>query len=90
MEKLTKAAAKTTAKKKTDTKKKTDSKKKTTAKKKTTSSGTMKLSAAEKTLIKNYRKCNILEKKVIFTLCEKASGGLEGIGDMISGLLKQL
>ena len=47
----------------------------------------MKLSAAEKTLIKNYRKCNALEKKVIFTLCEKASGNLASLGDLLSQLL---
>lgn len=91
MEEITRAAAaKKTGTKKTGTKKKTTTSKKTTAKKKTTSSGTMKLSAAEKELVKNYRKCNKLEKKVISTLCEKASGGLEVFGDLLSSLLGQL
>ena len=89
MEEITRAAAaKKTGTKKTGAKKTTS--KKTTAKKKTTSSGTMKLSAAEKELVKNYRKCNKLEKKVISTLCEKASGGLEVFGDLLSSLLGQL
>ncbi len=86
MEEIVKAAAKKPA-----AKKKTTARKKTAAKKKTTTSpNTMKLSAAEKTLVKNYRKCNALEKKIISALCEKASGGLEVFGDLLSSVLGQL
>ena len=53
------------AKKKPATKKK-----KTTAAKKPGSS--IRLTAAEKKLVQNYRKCNLIEKKVIDTIVEKA------------------
>ncbi len=73
------------AKKKTSTsaKKKTST---TTAKKKTTTTTTLKLSAAEKKLITNFRKCNDLEKTIITALTEKAAGGLGSVSD----LLKQM
>ena len=45
-------------------------KKKTTATKKPGSS--IRLTAAEKKLVQNYRKCNLIEKKVIDTIVEKA------------------
>ena len=45
-------------------------KKKTTAAKKPGSS--IRLTAAEKKLVQNYRKCNLIEKKVIDTIVEKA------------------
>ena len=48
----------------------------TTKKKKTTTNNTMRLSAKEKELIKNYRKCNTFEKDLIWNLCEKVSGNL--------------
>lgn len=44
-------------------------KKTTTAKKPSTS---IRLTAAEKKLVQNYRKCNMIEKKVIDTIVEKA------------------
>jgi len=58
----------------TETRKKTGttSKKK---KKKKTSSSSIRLSAAEKKLITNYRKCNALYKEVISLVVEKAAGG---------------
>ena len=56
---------KAAAKKKPGTKKK-----KTTAAKKPSTS--IRLTAAEKKLIQNYRKCNLIEKKVIDTIVEKA------------------
>ncbi len=58
-----------TAKKKTST----TAKKKTTTAKKTTAS-TFRVSAAEKKIITNYRKCNPLVKKIIAVLAEKGSG----------------
>ena len=68
----TAAKKKTTsaAKKKTST---TAKKKTTTVKKKTTAS-TFRVSAAEKKIITNYRKCNPLVKKIIAVLAEKGSG----------------
>ena len=45
-------------------------KKKTTAAKKPGTS--IRLTAAEKKLVQNYRKCNLIEKKVIDTIVEKA------------------
>ena len=68
-------------------KKKTASKPKTTAKKKKTStSSSIRLSAAEKKLGQNYRKCNLIEKKLIETITEKAAGGID-LSSLI-GLLK--
>ena len=68
-------------------KKKTASKPKTTAKKKKTStSSSIRLSAAEKKLVQNYRKCNLIEKKLIETITEKAAGGID-LSSLI-GLLK--
>ena len=74
----------TAAKKKTAStaKKKTTS----TAKKKTTSSSSLKLSAAEKKLVQNYRKCDAIGKKLIAVIAEKASDGLS-LSDLTS-LLK--
>ena len=80
-----------TAKKKTST----TAKKKTTTAKKTTAS-TFRVSAAEKKIITNYRKCNPLVKKIIAVLAEKGSGTvtraeIEGLtrGDMESILNDQ-
>lgn len=53
--------------------KKKTTKKKTTKKKSSTS---IRLTAEEKKIIQNYRKCNLLEKMIIRTLTEKASGEL--------------
>lgn len=73
------------------------------AKKKTSSqsrtgraSAQLKLTAAEKKLVQNYRKCNALEKELIQALTEKASGKLldskalstSAISDLITNLLK--
>ena len=44
------------------------------------------LSAAEKKLVQNYRKCNLIEKKLIETITEKAAGGID-LSSLI-GLLK--
>ncbi|MBQ9047877.1 MAG: hypothetical protein IJ120_08245 [Solobacterium sp.] len=55
------------------------SKKTTTAKKKTTKKKTstaIKLTAKEKKLVQNYRKCSVLEKMIFDVLMEKAAGGL--------------
>lgn len=70
-----KTGTSTTARKKTTTtaKKKTGT---TTAKKPASSSTTLKLSAKEKKLVQNYRKCNALEKQLIDVVTEKAAGGL--------------
>ncbi len=72
-----KKTSSTAAKKKTTSaaKKKTSTtaKKKTTTAKKTTAS-TFRVSAAEKKIITNYRKCNPLVKKIIAVLAEKGSG----------------
>ena len=67
-------------------KKKTASKPKTAAKKKKTSSSSIRLSAGEKKLLQNYRKCNLIEKKLIETITEKAAGGID-LSSLI-GLLK--
>lgn len=76
-------------------KKKTASQSKTSAKK-TSSSSQLKLSAAEKKLVQNYRKCNALEKELISALTEKASGKLldskafstTAITELITNLMK--
>ena len=65
---------KTTSTAKTTTRKKTTSTKKKSS---TTASNTMRLSAAERTLIHNYRKCNALEKKLVAGLAEKISGNID-------------
>ena len=44
--------------------------------KKTSSATNLKLTAAEKKLVQNYRKCNVIEKEVISALTEKAAGDL--------------
>ena len=58
-----------------------------------TSSAQLKLTAAEKKLVQNYRKCNKLEKELIAMLVEKASEDLlseknNTINQFISSLLK--
>lgn len=90
---ITKASS--AAKKKTSSasaKKKTSSstaKKKptsSTAKKKTTSN-TIRLSAAEKKLITNFRKCGTLQKQIISLVVEKVAGGttkLDGIERLLN------
>lgn len=67
-------------------KKKTASRPKTAAKKKKTTSSPIRLSADEKKLLQNYRKCNLIEKKLIETITEKAAGGID-LSSLI-GLLK--
>lgn len=67
-------------------KKKTASRPKTAAKKKKTVSSSIRLSADEKKLLQNYRKCNLIEKKLIETITEKAAGGID-LSSLI-GLLK--
>ena len=67
-------------------KKKTASRPKTAAKKKKTTSSSIRLSADEKKLLQNYRKCNLIEKKQIETITEKAAGGID-LSSLI-GLLK--
>ena len=52
-------------------------KKPSAAKKKPSSSTSIRLSAAEKKLVQNYRKCNMIEKKVIGMIAEKASGEVD-------------
>ena len=52
-----------------------NAKKPSTAAKKPAAS--IRLSAAEKKLIQNYRKCNLIEKKLVETLAEKASGDFD-------------
>ena len=57
------------------------------------SSSQLKLTAAEKKLVQNYRKCNKLEKELIAVLVEKASEDLlseknNTINQFISSLLK--
>ncbi len=83
-----KTSSSTAAKKKTTAstarKKKTGT---TTAKKKTSSSSSIRLSAAEKKLITNYRKCGTLQKQIISLVVEKVAGGitrLDGIERMIN------
>ena len=44
------------------------------------------LSAAEKKLVQNYRKCNLIEKKVIETIVEKA-GDLD-LTQLLGSLVK--
>lgn len=62
---------KTAAKKKTSTAKKKTS----TAKKKTASS--IRLTAAEKKLVQNYRKGNLIEKKILDLIAEKFAEGVD-------------
>lgn len=84
-----KTSSSSTAKKKTSStstaKKKTSSS--STAKKKTSTSSTLRLTAAEKKMITNYRKCGTLQKQIIALVIEKVAGGvtkLEGIERMIN------
>ena len=46
------------------------------------------LSAAEKKLVQNYRKCNALEKKLIDFVAERAAGGVTKL-DGIEKLMNQ-
>ena len=64
--------------------KKPASKKKKPAAAKPASS--FRLSAAEKKLVQNYRKCNLIEKKVIETIVEKA-GDLD-LTQLLGSLVK--
>ena len=64
-----KTSSTSTAKKKTSST--------STAKKKTSSTSTsIRLTAAEKKLITNYRKCGTLQKQIIALIVEKVAGGL--------------
>ena len=65
------STAKKPAKKPASSKKK----KTTTAKKKTASS--IRLSAAEKKLVQNYRKSNMIEKKILDLAAEKFAEGID-------------
>ena len=85
-ETVTRAASAKTSKTTTSAKKKTTS---TTKKKTSTSSNTMRLSAAEKELIRNYRKCNSIEKKLVAGLAEKVAGGID-YNAILNTLLGQL
>lgn len=86
---------KQTEKKTAASKKKTSSQAKTSSRK-TSSAAQLKLSAAEKKLVQNYRKCNALEKELISALTEKASGKLldskafstTAITELINNLMK--
>lgn len=87
IEKAITAAAKkpasTTKKKKTST-----AKKKTgTAKKKTASS--IRLTAAEKKLVQNYRKGNLIEKKILDIAAEKFAEGVDAsaVLNLLRGIL---
>ena len=86
----TKEEKKTTAAKK---KPASTAKKKPAASTARASSSQLKLTAAEKKLVQNYRKCNKLEKELIAVLVEKASEDLlseknNTINQFISSLLK--
>ena len=65
-ERARKPAAKKPAAKKKTAKKKTAAKKKSTA---------LKLSREEKTLVTNYRKCSLIEKKIFLALVKTAAEG---------------
>lgn len=91
-ESVTRAARKTAASaaKKPAAVKKPAAKKPAAAKKKTgtTSGSTLRLTAAEKKIVANYRKCNALEKELISVLCEKCASGT-AVKDLMS-LLQNL
>ena len=65
---------KTAAKKPASSSKK---KKTSTAKKKKTSAASIRLSAAEKKLVQNYRKSNLIEKKILDFAAEKFAEGID-------------
>ncbi|MBQ1512233.1 MAG: hypothetical protein IIZ52_01925 [Erysipelotrichaceae bacterium] len=67
------------------------SSKTSSARKKTTSSSSssFRLSNAEKSLIRNYRKCNAIEKKLVDGLADKLAGGID-YSAILSALLGQL
>ena len=73
-----KTSTASTAKKKTSSASSSGRKTSTsTAKKKTsTTSTSIRLTAAEKKLITNYRKCGTLQKQIIALIVEKVAGGL--------------
>ena len=92
---VTKSTAKTAAGSKTSASKKTGTAGRTSARRKTSSaakkpaaktSNTVRLTAAETELLKNYRKCSAIEKKFINAVTEKAAGGMDF--DSILGILK--
>ena len=58
-------------------KKKTASRPKTAAKKKKTTSSPIRLSADEKKLVQNYRKSNLIEKKLLDFAAEKFAEGID-------------
>ncbi|MBR4444740.1 MAG: hypothetical protein IKS37_02415 [Solobacterium sp.] len=65
----------------------------TTAKKKTTSSSSIRLTKEEKTLVTNFRKCNMIEKKVITLLTAKLSDSITRTAeenDQLTGILTRL
>lgn len=83
-----KTTSSSTAKKKTSSTSTAKKKTSTTsaAKKKTTSSSSIRLSAAEKKLVTNYRKCGTLQKQIISLVVEKVAGGvtkLEGLERLV-------
>ena len=90
-EKKTAAAKKTSASKssssakKTSASKKTSSAGKTSSAKKTSSDSALKLTAAEKKLIQDYRKCGAVAKKMISAAVDKAAGGIAGKEESGSG-----
>ena len=55
-----------------------------TAKKKPASTS-IRLSAEEKKLVQNFRKCNLIEKKLITAAVEKAAAGID-LGQMLGNL----
>ncbi|MDO5439137.1 MAG: hypothetical protein Q4F09_03805 [Erysipelotrichaceae bacterium] len=87
-EPIDRAVKASASKPKTSTKVKSSSK--TGTKKKTSSASSgVRLSNAEKTLIRNYRKCNAIEKKLVDALAEKLAGGID-YSAILSALLGQL
>lgn len=80
------AERKTPAKKPASSSKK---KKTASAKKKTASS--IRLSAAEKKLVQNYRKSNLIEKKILDFAAEKFAEGADtsGVLNLLRGMTQQ-
>ena len=65
----------------------------TAAKKKTTTSTSIRLTKEEKTLVTNFRKCNMIEKKVITLLASKLSDSTTRTPEedtQLSGLMRML
>ena len=67
---------------------KTGSSKRTAKKPAKASEAAMRLTKAEKELVKNYRKCSAIEKKFIAAAAEKAAGGMDL--NSILGILKTI